>query len=287
MINEKIMKSCEICGKSFTPPAKFNARTCGPSCRYALIGQINRKPRIIKICGYCKNTFETTREKTIFCSRICMLRARKGTHRMRPLKKKLCPCCGSLFVPQDREGRTKYCSYNCRRIGKSHSMKAALTGKEIVPRILRACPICGKTFKTTIKRDRKTCSYECKIKLFVKYHTKEPIIKNCGHCRVEFKAKYSKQIFCSPKCFGLSMRLRPKRSPAYIIKREEMKECSKCGYNRYPKILERHHIDLDRSNGKRENFNVLCPTCHDELHFLSKSGKFRKGPRNLIKFSTL
>ena len=52
--------------------------------------------------------------------------------------------------------------------------------------------------------------------------------------------------------------------------------CSICGYSKYMEVLIAHHIDFDRSNNVLENLQLVCPTCHDELHFLSKTGRWRQ-----------
>lgn len=50
--------------------------------------------------------------------------------------------------------------------------------------------------------------------------------------------------------------------------------CNQCGYEKYIEVLQVHHIDVDRSNNKLSNLEVLCPTCHMEFHFETKTGMF-------------
>ena len=52
--------------------------------------------------------------------------------------------------------------------------------------------------------------------------------------------------------------------------------CSKCGYDKHPKILVVHHKDGDRKNGKLTNLEILCPNCHAEAHLAM--GNTRLGP---------
>ena len=52
-------------------------------------------------------------------------------------------------------------------------------------------------------------------------------------------------------------------------------ECNRCGYDRIPEILVVHHLDHDRKNLQLENLEILCPTCHDEYHYETKTGKWR------------
>jgi len=51
-------------------------------------------------------------------------------------------------------------------------------------------------------------------------------------------------------------------------------KCNRCGYNKHPQILNAHHIDHNRENNSLENLELLCPTCHNEHHFLTKSGSW-------------
>jgi 5-methylcytosine-specific restriction endonuclease McrA len=53
------------------------------------------------------------------------------------------------------------------------------------------------------------------------------------------------------------------------------KRCAGCGYDKIPEILEVHHKDRNRNNNAKENLEVLCPNCHCEEHYLTKTGKWR------------
>jgi hypothetical protein len=48
-----------------------------------------------------------------------------------------------------------------------------------------------------------------------------------------------------------------------------------CGYDKHPEVLEVNHKDIDRTNNSVENLEILCPTCHEEFHFLTVTGKWR------------
>ena len=52
-------------------------------------------------------------------------------------------------------------------------------------------------------------------------------------------------------------------------------ECSRCGWDKIPEILEVNHIDIDHSNNCLSNLEILCPTCHREFHYLTKTGFWR------------
>ena len=42
-------------------------------------------------------------------------------------------------------------------------------------------------------------------------------------------------------------------------------KCAICGWDEDEDILQVHHIDENRNNGKSENLIILCPTCHWKL----------------------
>jgi 5-methylcytosine-specific restriction endonuclease McrA len=62
------------------------------------------------------------------------------------------------------------------------------------------------------------------------------------------------------------------RATALSVKEQK---CERCGYNRYPEILVVHHLDRNRKNGAKENLELLCPNCHEEVHLLNNDGRFR------------
>jgi len=69
-----------------------------------------------------------------------------------------------------------------------------------------------------------------------------------------------------------------------LQKVEELK-CEECGYNKHPEILQVHHIDRDRTNNTIDNLKLLCPTCHEEDHFLNNDGRWNnKRSRNNLYF---
>ncbi len=49
--------------------------------------------------------------------------------------------------------------------------------------------------------------------------------------------------------------------------------CEACGWNAYPNVLELHHINHNKRDGRLENLRFLCPTCHEVHHFIEKSGR--------------
>lgn len=51
-----------------------------------------------------------------------------------------------------------------------------------------------------------------------------------------------------------------------MIKRDMIKQCEHCGYDKIPEILGVHHKDKNRNNNNISNLIVLCPNCHSIEH---------------------
>lgn len=115
---------------------------------------------------------------------------------------------------------------------------------------------------------------------------------SCSFCENLFKRRQSHLnksksglYFCSRVCKDNAQRLEnnfPEIRPDHygsgitnyrnIAFRTNDKKCFVCGYDKYPEILQVHHIDRNRNNNTIENLKILCPTCHMEDHFLSGDG---------------
>ncbi len=52
--------------------------------------------------------------------------------------------------------------------------------------------------------------------------------------------------------------------------------CNVCGYLKHKEILHVHHRDHDKSNNSPSNLELLCPTCHMEHHFETRSGPWKR-----------
>ena len=57
--------------------------------------------------------------------------------------------------------------------------------------------------------------------------------------------------------------------------REVAKRCETCGYDKLLAVLQVHHRDHNHHNNAPENLAVLCPTCHAEHHYLTRSGSWQ------------
>lgn len=214
-------------------------------------------------CHYCSTEYtarEDQKERSKFCSRICLGKSLSGNTRNKKgvSQEQICIQCGTNFmVKASRIGKAKYCSTICSR-------KGSLTQRIVT------CRMCQKEFKVIHARvnTAKHCSREC-------YHdnrrntSKEPRI--CIQCNSSYPAtKGSGKKFCSLKCFHIQkikdVPVSYAAARKSIKKSGELSHCERCGYKENPHILGIHHKDRDRKNNSRDNLEVLCPNCHSLEH---------------------
>lgn len=164
--------------------------------------------------------------------------------------------------------------------------------------VLRPCDYCQVEYLADsryLKRDQgKYCSRSCSSKHTHQLNKPEPNVI-CANCGIAFYKSESKKkgsssglYFCARDCKDHAQRIggiEAIQPPHYgttlqdyreLAFRNYPHECHKCGYNKYKDVLEVNHIDCDRSNNSVENLEILCPTCHTEYHFLTKTGSWSK-----------
>jgi hypothetical protein len=158
------------------------------------------------------------------------------------------------------------------------------------------CESCNIPFVRTVYRRPKFCSRICasrsrKGKGVFSGGIAPPSrttfsCKNCGATVERRTSVAKKQKFCTMHCWHEYVK-KTSRAKRYLVPRNQRKEiirlrgekCSKCGYNKISQILELHHKDRNPRNGDPGNLELLCPNCHEEEHFLTKTGKFSPLPR--------
>jgi endogenous inhibitor of DNA gyrase (YacG/DUF329 family) len=213
----------------------------------------------IKTCPICSKNFLANKhpERTC-CSKKC------AGFKKRKVFEKKCPTCGKVFRKS-----SQHCSAKCAKSTFGWAKGIIKTAFFI------KCPVCDKEFKTVPSANpRKTCSHKCKS-IWTKKKQVESACLQCG--KTFLHSPYKKRKHCSREC-GANYRYRNhqyKTRPSETINRKEFKKCEKCGYNKIPDILERHHKDMNHENNIRTNLQILCPNCHDEIHWKTKTGKFR------------
>lgn len=152
--------------------------------------------------------------------------------RKRRAKKVKCDYCGKEFLKAVKHITEKnYCCRNHSDLGKRKRVKVK-------------CALCGKEFekKASELNNSKSGLYFCCRK-----H------KDLGQ-RIENNLK---NIW--PDHYGNLYGTTNYRRLA--LENYEHK-CENCEWDKYPDLLQVHHIDSDRQNNKLENLIILCPTCH-------------------------
>ena len=126
-------------------------------------------------CPMCGRLFAPRTKRQKYCSKECSKKAAtarvlQAYHDSHPRPKRVCPVCGREFVNGGHHYE-KYCSPECRAIGRRRKMAARLEpdAPPVVtkprwkpkPEVEKICPVCGKTFVTTYS-NKKYCSKECR-----------------------------------------------------------------------------------------------------------------------------
>lgn len=171
--------------------------------------------------------------------------------------------------------------------------------------IKKNCLHCGKEFDAPVKEVNrgfgKCCDRACSSKYVATLNRKDKVpnvtCANCGKAfyKLESRQRYSKSglFFCTRECKDSAQQLggiEEIMPPHYgtgtsrtyyrqkLLRRTPSDElrCSACGYHKMPEILEVHHIDHDHTNNMIDNLVLLCPNCHSEHHFTTKTGKWTR-----------
>ena len=176
------------------------------------------------------------------------------------------------------------------------------------PQVTRRCDWCDQLFqplmRDVMEGNGRFCSRSCcntyrskilrtKIKAKPRKKTALMTILSCATCNILFdralsslNESKSKIYFCSRKCKDKASRLESDISikPSHyrtgednyrqIAFRHHPKKCNRCDYDKIVDILHVHHKDRNHKNNRPDNLEVLCPTCHDEEHFLAKDGRY-------------
>lgn len=177
-----------------------------------------------------------------------------------------CISCSILFQYRYKK---EFCSIWCRTKWKrdNNLIKYIHT---------KTCPICNNIFETK-KKKQITCSISCSSKHQTIKAIERNWSKKCLICWNDFPFRpWRNRITCSKKCSNINRSNMKYKWPKHsdIMRRENMLCCSICWYNKYPEILERHHIDMNKKNNSIDNLLCLCPNCHCSIHLLTKTWKY-------------
>lgn len=161
-----------------------------------------------------------------------------------------------------------------------------------------SCLYCNKdkfVLKSVLKRrGGKYCDSICCNSHRKDLAAQEPKNAECAYCKKKFRARKSKMLasksgymFCQKECKDIAQRsesgfneMRPAhyKNGGSHYKAKAMRnfenKCNRCSYSKVIGILEVHHKDRDRNNNNLSNLEILCPNCHQEEHFKTKTGRF-------------
>lgn len=145
------------------------------------------------------------------------------------------------------------------------------------------CDQCGKVHhkqKRQMKHEHNYCSREC-----VHLARQNRVTCECANCGKAFQKRPSSLrnsksglFFCCRECKDSAQKIggitdimpphygNGKANYRDIAFREMPRQCSRCGYDEYPQIIQVHHKDGDRNNNDIINLEPLCPNCHAIEH---------------------
>jgi len=189
------------------------------------MGDNTERFTIVK-CLFCGKEFKESiicidGGKGKYCSKECMINAKKGTHKTKVLAN--CIICGKEFYTTEHKrsiGRGKYCSKECGYEGQRRNKPTHAIGK-YKTRVYIDCPVCGKNHYTTQtlldKGLGKYCSKECMYKSDERKRkitgrpVRSRVVVNCAVCGKEFATVKSsvergRGKYCSNKCKGIGSR---------------------------------------------------------------------------------
>lgn len=167
---------------------------------------------------------------------------------------KNCLHCKSEFNAPVRElnrGYGKFCSVKC---ANSHRLGVKKTEAN------RACDLCGTMFRLMPSRSKLS---------------KSGLSFCCRTCKDVAQRLEHGFTNMHPAHYGTADNSDNHSSTFRVIafRNKELK-CERCGYDKYIQVLEVHHKDRNRRNNTTDNLEILCPTCHMEHHFITKTGRY-------------
>lgn len=137
----------------------------------------------------------------------------------------------------------------------------------------KTCKTCGTIFfvRAYRKKSAKYCSYDCSHEGRKEGNYFDRVCKYCGKDfkakRAEVKKSANGVMFCSRKCWRFGT-VNPR------LQARARAKCDRCGWKKFPAILEVHHKDRNKENDYPTNPALLCPTCHGVIHYLAKDGPY-------------
>lgn len=101
----------------------------------------------------------------------------------------------------------------------------------------------------------------------------------CGEEKWKAKSKTGKGKnglnFCNRECKDKAQKIGGPIAPEHNGRTNDYRTkafrslphlCNRCGYCKNKSVLQVHHRDEDRTNHELFNLEIICPTCHVEIH---------------------
>lgn len=136
------------------------------------------------------------------------------------------------------------------------------------------CCICGKPiYRRPLELQRKKEKVFCGMACYGLSCRKEKPCLVCGKLILAGQNKKTCSRGCANKHrAGIKYRLnRPndkvvsERALKARLIRERGRKCERCGFDK-TEILQVHHKDRNRKNGRLDNLELICPNCHYTEH---------------------
>lgn len=157
--------------------------------------------------------------------------------------------------------------------------------KRVNGRFPLVCKQCGKTFlvcnyQLDPRRNVRFCSLACGNKSRRIGQT-EQTCQRCGKTFKVFNCYLRRKggKFCSRHCWRMAT-----VEAKQVIKLKGI--CERCGWKKEPAILQIHHKDRNRKHNQADNLELLCPNCHETLHYQERSGPYFKLGRRTKRLET-
>lgn len=167
-------------------------------------------------------------------------------------EEKVCLNCNQTFAAPKAEiarGNAKFCCRKCFGAYRTKNIKPASPNCR--------CALCGKGFY------RASAHQKSRSGLYFCCRAHKDIAQRIGGIREIMPSHYGTASNAAASTYRR------------IAFREHENCCAKCGYDTFP-ILQVHHIDGNHENSDLENLMIVCPTCHEEEHYLSATGRWSK-----------
>lgn len=149
--------------------------------------------------------------------------------------------------------------------------------------IIKRCKFCGDEFSAKWYAQKKKYLDFCSRSCIDNWQRRNQLDYKCTFCGKKFKHRRKGRKFCTEDCYFRFKQRPPVQKMAEgfeykvhnnITKYQGKKCCSLCGYNKYPGVLEIHHINENRGHNTLENLLCVCPNCHSEIHYKKGTGNF-------------